>query len=235
MKRTYEGLRPSLMVADIDLIKKILVEEFHKFPNHRIFYNESQLAGKSLVVLENESWKRVRNIITPIFTTLHLKNMKKYIDECVLSLENNLAIVAESGKAIDVKDYFSAFAIDVVCSSVFGVKIDSVNNPNHSLVKNLRRFFGRNISFKSLLVFWWPSLMKTFDLYLFDYNILVYLNAFLMEVINRKRREAVINDTKSDDFIQLLMDARLEDDKCDESRRSNHSFFCCRYLTVFNK
>lgn len=33
---TYEGLRPTLMLCEPTLIKKVLVEEFHNFPNHRV-------------------------------------------------------------------------------------------------------------------------------------------------------------------------------------------------------
>lgn len=32
----YEGLRPSLMVTDPVMVKKVLIEEFHNFPNHRV-------------------------------------------------------------------------------------------------------------------------------------------------------------------------------------------------------
>lgn len=32
----YEGLRPVLMVTNTTLVKKVLIEEFHNFPNHRV-------------------------------------------------------------------------------------------------------------------------------------------------------------------------------------------------------
>ncbi|RWS04380.1 cytochrome P450 monooxygenase-like protein, partial [Dinothrombium tinctorium] len=215
---TYEGLRPCLMVTDTTLIKKILIEEFYKFPNHRIFYNEKQLAGKSLLALENKNWKRVRRILTPLFSTANLKKMKPLIEECVSTLNKNLEFAAKRNIPINVKDYFSAFAIDVISSSVFGVKIDSINNPQHAIVKNLRKFLGRHISLKSILVFWWPSLMKSLDLYLFDYKILVFLNDFITQLIKRRQQEQNV-ETNRKDFIQLLMDAKLDNDDIEETKR----------------
>ena len=33
---TYEGLRPTLQVIEPNLVRKVLIEEFWNFPNHRV-------------------------------------------------------------------------------------------------------------------------------------------------------------------------------------------------------
>ena len=33
---TYDGIYPDLVVGDPDLLKRVLVKDFHNFPNHRV-------------------------------------------------------------------------------------------------------------------------------------------------------------------------------------------------------
>lgn len=219
------------MITDLELINKLLIEEFFNFPNHRIFYHEDQLAGKNIVVLENEKWKRIRSIMSPVFGVTKLKKMKPAFDDCVETLllnfhdltknqnisldqnsfsdqnsfadENSLSRENSNGVVIEAKDYFGAFSIDVICSVVFSTKIDSINNPNHVLVTSIKSFFGHDITLNKLIIFFFPTLMRLFDLYLFNYDVLIFLNNFTSSILKGRENQK----EKAKDFIQLLEDA----------------------------
>jgi cytochrome P450 family 3 subfamily A len=208
----YEGLRPVLQITEPTLIKKVLIEEFWNFCNHRVFYHESQVAGKNLVVLENHKWKRMRQILSPVFSSAKLKSMKEGYDDCIETLISNLTDLTNNpskSAILDVKDYFGSFTVDIMCSVCFGIKINSLRDPKNEVVHNIKTVFGESISLKAVIVLFFPSLMKLFDLYLLNYDCLVFLNQLTRSILSERKSEA--SNLKKKDFIRLLMEAKSED------------------------
>lgn len=59
----YMFTRPSLLVADLDLIKMILVKDFNVFPNRGMYHNErDDPISAHLFNLENDPWRQVKKI-----------------------------------------------------------------------------------------------------------------------------------------------------------------------------
>ncbi|XP_074602161.1 cytochrome P450 3A56-like [Brevipalpus obovatus] len=217
----YEGLRPSLLVSEPDLIRKILITEFDKFPNHRIFYHPNQLAGRNIVGLENEEWKKCRKVMTPLFSTGNLKRMKPAIDE---GASNLIAIInqqincgkQDQGKVVDVKKCLGFFALDVIASTVFGFKIESNQEIGNEMVDKIGSFFSRDLSFKSMLAIWFPCLMRWFDVYVFDYNILEYMDSLLRKTLEQRKcsQDPPIEHGRMSrigrDFFSLLMESEID-------------------------
>ena len=206
----YEGLTPCLMVKDVELAKKIMVEEFWKFPNHRKFYVEGQLASQSIVVLEDQKWKRMRQILSPVFSPAKLKAMNHLAKECIDTLIVNLCELTSTSSReaqVDIRNYFGSFSLDFICSLVFGIKINSLKHPNSEIVRQVQSFFGKSLSPKQLLLLSFPWLMETFDCYLLNYKVLVYLNDLTKRILSERQLEEKLGQTGRKDFIKLLMDA----------------------------
>ncbi|KAI1301865.1 Cytochrome P450 3A25 [Halotydeus destructor] len=211
---TYEGLRPTLTITDPVLIKKVLIEEFHNFPNHRRFYHEDQIAGKNIVVLENEKWRQLRSQLTPVFTSAKLRSMSPIFDECIDTLLSNLERKTKQGSTtLNLKSYVGCFSLDVIASTAFGTKLDSMNDPENIMAQNMKNFFGKNLSLKSIIVLFFPSLMKYFDIYLFDYNVLVFLSNLAHHIIKDRIKQGEDGITPRRDVIQLLLEAEGDDGK----------------------
>ncbi|RWS01326.1 cytochrome P450 monooxygenase-like protein, partial [Dinothrombium tinctorium] len=213
----FVGLRPELIVGDTDLVKLILGKEFKKFPNRRFVSSDHYYVGsKGLFVLNFESWRRVRAITTPAFTSGKLRRMQPFIEECVDTLLLTFEKAANSGKSVDVKKMMSAFSMDVISSCAFGTKIDSQNNPTNPVVVNALKFFGTGFSIIRLIAFLFPKLITIslvakisimFRLSAFDYDAQIFLGNLMRHIL--KERE--LNEkSKRNDFIQLLADARLD-------------------------
>ena len=212
----YEGLTPCLMIKDLDLVKKVLVEDFWNFPNHRRFYVDGQLASKSLVSLEDYKWKRMRQILSPVFSPAKLKSMKESCHQCVETLISNLSeltVNREQAAVVDVRKYFGSFAVDLICSVVFGIEINSLKDPDNEIVQQIQRFFGDSLSGKQLLLLSFPSLMQLFDLYLLDYEVLKFLNRLTKSILVHRREEQTSGKSHRKDFIKLLMEAKGTDDR----------------------
>lgn len=206
----YEGLTPCLMIKDLELVKKVLIEDFWNFPNHRKFYEDGQLASQSIVVLEDHKWKRMRQILSPVFSPSKIKSMQSMCTESIDTLIQNLIQLTDcgSGEAItDVQQYYGSFSVDMICSLVFGIKINSLRDPNNEIVRQIRRFFGKSVTLKQLVILAFPVLMKLFDVYLLNYEVLQYLNALTRRMLHQKREEGM----SGRDFINLLMDAKGAD------------------------
>ncbi|GCB81976.1 hypothetical protein scyTo_0021500, partial [Scyliorhinus torazame] len=81
----YDGRLPILSIMDIDLIKTIFIKEFYTlFTNKRernlltvkVQYPNFGLNGlfeESLMVVEDDHWKRIRSVLSPSFTSGRLK------------------------------------------------------------------------------------------------------------------------------------------------------------------
>ncbi|KAL1421053.1 hypothetical protein MTO96_023481 [Rhipicephalus appendiculatus] len=73
---SYQGLIPSLVVADPDVLREICVKDFKSFVNK----SDDKVSGNTLwdqMVLhqQNEEWKHTRSSLSPMFTTAKLKSM----------------------------------------------------------------------------------------------------------------------------------------------------------------
>ncbi|XP_053207310.1 cytochrome P450 3A8-like isoform X2 [Panonychus citri] len=183
----YDGFRPCLMIGDPELIKKVLVTEFDNFKNHR-FYHEKQIAGRSLLSLENDQWKRTRKLMSPLFASNNLRKMKPLIEDCSSMLVDNLNKRLETNQIVDMKYLFGTFSLDVLASTVFGIRnLDSFNSQTDEMVLIVGQFLGQHLSIKSLILLWFPNLIKLFNGYVFDYKILNYLNSLVQKMLHRIR------------------------------------------------
>ena len=93
------GRDPSIVVADPDILKHILVKEFPKFRNR---YRENIKVpfplSENMFDSKDEKWKRIRNTLTPAFSGLRMKQMVPLIEEAADTLVSKLQTVAETGE-----------------------------------------------------------------------------------------------------------------------------------------
>ncbi|KAF8763144.1 Cytochrome P450 3A21 like protein [Argiope bruennichi] len=117
----FDGARPVLVIADLKLVREVLVKEFPSFINRRVssFKNGDSIVDAMLFVLHGDEWKRVRNILTPAFTTGKIKRMIDIIKECGQTATENFRTTAKSGKPFQAKLIYGAFAMDVIAMCFF--------------------------------------------------------------------------------------------------------------------
>ncbi|RWS28558.1 cytochrome P450 monooxygenase-like protein [Leptotrombidium deliense] len=218
----YEVMKPVLVVGDPILARNVMVNQFFCFPNHR-FNGDiiNSIGGKMLFTLPYESWKRVRAIVSPSFSTIKMKSLIPTIHSAITTFIENVTKKAANNEIIDMKTYLCSLTLDVIGSCSFGVKVQSLSDPNNNVVYNSNRLFGTNISWFSLLAFNCPSLAPIgtrLGISILDFSALKFFQRLILEMI-QKRLET--NSTRKD-FIQLLMDAEIKDDELNgnECKRS---------------
>lgn len=93
------GRKPSLVVADPEMLKTIMVKEFATFHN-RMMPTPPPPMSSNVFSARDETWKRIRNILTPSFSARKMKLMASLIEESCDVLLKKLESIADTGEYI---------------------------------------------------------------------------------------------------------------------------------------
>ncbi|CAG2112261.1 unnamed protein product [Medioppia subpectinata] len=212
----YDGNEPILMVTDPELIKHILVKDFHifqdRFPVSKS--NNHPIIGKMLTELRGDDWKRVRSVTTPVFTSVKLKAMYPTVRESAEGFATTLDKYAKDKGVINAKDLFGCYTMDVISNCGFAIKSDAFKDPNNPFVVN-----GEVI----IEVPVWKLLLPEFALNIL--NIKTFLNeksvTFFSPIVRQILKIREKSKTKSNDFIDLMMSVRHEANCIDDGEEES--------------
>lgn len=91
------GRKPSLVVADPEMLKMIMVKEFSTFHN-RMMSTPPPPMSFNVFSARDETWKRIRNILTPSFSARKMKLMVPLMEESCDVFLKKLEDIADSGE-----------------------------------------------------------------------------------------------------------------------------------------
>ncbi|GFQ64052.1 cytochrome P450 3A5 [Trichonephila clavata] len=224
----YVGTKPVVLIADVDLLKRIQVSEFHKFVNRanvvrggpeRKTGKEKRVEGFSqhLVALRDKRWKEIRSIITPSFTASKMKQMAPIMNSAIDSLVENVEKKSASGEPFDMYPLFQGLTMDVIGRTAFGIHTDSQNNPNDPLLRSSKVLLENDIrnplallaiSFRSLETLWsWLGRLRL-TVKNKGTNPLRELIESVKKVIAMRRGK---KESRRPDLLQLMIDAEIDD------------------------
>ena len=93
------GGRPTLVVGDPELLKQIMVKDFSNFHNRFQFqrpFNET--FARNVANARDETWKRIRNTLTPTFSAGKMKLMAPLIENSCDTLVEKLEKISDTGE-----------------------------------------------------------------------------------------------------------------------------------------
>ncbi|GIY54994.1 hypothetical protein CDAR_254313 [Caerostris darwini] len=149
----YHGMKPVLLVADPDLLKKILIKDFHLFSDRpegvplRVHSFLDHIIPASAIMdnilpnLKGEKWKRVRTILTPTFSTAKLKGMIPAVNQVCDSALSVLEEKSQKGEIIDIYNILQRLTLDIICAQAFAMDMDSVHNADDPLLTSAKIIF----------------------------------------------------------------------------------------------
>nr|ULR85445.1 cytochrome P450 [Spodoptera frugiperda] len=205
----FELLKDSIVIRDIELLKKITIKDSEHFLDHTSNGFES-LFERSLFFMQGQEWKDMRSTLSPAFTSSKIRQMVPFMmevgDQMMTSLKNQIENSKDGYVDIDCKDLTTRYANDVIASCAFGLKVDSHNDKNNSfykLGKETSTFnFRQTISI--FLLSSAPILGKIFKLDVISDSS---KNAFRSLVLDTMRNRELKNIIRPD-MIHLLMEAK---------------------------
>ncbi|KAJ4432917.1 hypothetical protein ANN_15174 [Periplaneta americana] len=168
--------RPALLVRDLALVKRILLQDAHYFVDRIVQVDETldPLNGKAIFALTGRKWKYVRASLSPAFTPGKMRRMFYLVDACGQELVRYLDLHTSDGRPVQVKDTMARFTTDVIASCAFGIESNSLKNPDAEFRRFLRRLFEFSVfkAFANLTTFFAPALQSVLRLRIMDEDVL---------------------------------------------------------------
>ncbi|NWU99916.1 C340 protein, partial [Upupa epops] len=209
----FDGRQPVLVVLDPILIKNILVKECYSIFTNRRNFRLNGILKASLVVAEDDQWKRIRTVLSPTFTSGKLKEMFHTINLYGEKLVKNIEKKVANDEFVTMKDIFGAYSMDVVTSTSFSVNIDSMSNPSDPFVTNIKKFL--KFSFLSpvfiflvLFPFVIPVLEKM-NVTLLPSDVMEFFKGVFIKMKKEREQESSVDRV---DFLQLMIDSQHSHD-----------------------
>lgn len=126
----YIFLQRHAYLMDLDLIKQVLVRDFNIFTNRGIYHNEKDdPLSANLAAVEDETWRNLRQRISPTFTSGKLKTMFGTIVGISDKLVKTIAKETATNGQLEIKLLLSRFTTDVIGSTAFGIECNSLDDP----------------------------------------------------------------------------------------------------------
>ncbi|KAF7994760.1 hypothetical protein HCN44_004232 [Aphidius gifuensis] len=201
--------RPFFLVRDPDLIKNILVRDSHIFQNRFVSASsDDPLGSVNLFLAKNPIWKLIRQKLTPIYTSGRLKKMFELMKEVGHDFDKHLESLGleGEGKNIEFKEISAKFTTDMIATTAFGLRANSLNDPDAEFRKEGKRIFSSGIyrNFELTSLFFLPQLLKPLGLRFIPKDSTKFLRSVIMSTIDEREKSGC----QRGDLIDLLVDLR---------------------------
>ncbi|XP_039501932.1 probable cytochrome P450 6a14 [Drosophila santomea] len=202
------------MVTDLDLIKQVLIKDFHHFQDRGLFNNtrDDPLTGH-LLTLEGDEWKSMRHKLTPVFTSGKMKKMSEVVVEVGHHLVDATEKAVKAGEVengdVEIKDLCARFTTDVIGSCAFGLECNSLQDPNAEFRKKGRMVFDepRHSTLIQNFIFTNAKWAKKLRMKALRDD----LTDFFMSAVKNTVDYRLKNGIKRNDFMDQLIELRAED------------------------
>lgn len=201
--------KPFFLVRDPELVKHVLVKDFNVFADRYAKASVNDRLGyANLFIIRNPAWKVLRAKLTPIFTSGKLKKMFELMTEVADDLDNYLESqqLNAPGKTIEAKDLCANFTTDLIGTTAYGFRVNSINNPKTIFREHGRKIFSfkpsRGIELLSIFFAPWavPFLRSKF----FGKESSEFLRSIFWDAINHRMETGA----KRNDLIDLLIELK---------------------------
>ncbi|KAL5283838.1 hypothetical protein ACFFRR_006241 [Megaselia abdita] len=191
------------MVRSPELIRQITIKDFEHFTNRKKFFSDANdsLIGVSLFQLDDQRWKDMRTSLTPAFTGSKLRAMFVLMRDIAIETVEHLKNT--NPKELNLKDFMTRYANDVIATTAFGFQINSNKNPENEFFK----MGGIVTDIKISKFFFMTSFRKLAKLMGIDLLTKSQHNYYMKLVLGAmKHRKA--HDIFRPDMINMMMELR---------------------------
>ncbi|XP_055308854.1 probable cytochrome P450 9f2 isoform X2 [Sitodiplosis mosellana] len=199
------------VVRDPEVYKLLAIKDFDHFCDHRVIISEEidELFGNSLISMHGEKWRQMRATLSPAFTGSKMRLMFELVSECADGIVEHFMKQAENKQKINIemKDFFSRYANDVIATCAFGIKVNSFAEPNNDFfqtAKKMMRFGGFIQMFKILVHFLLPQVAKLLNLQFSDRKLSMEFKNIILDTMAMRKR----NNIHRPDMVNMLMQVR---------------------------
>ncbi|KAJ9580922.1 hypothetical protein L9F63_023894, partial [Diploptera punctata] len=198
----FSPMKPSLIIRDPDLLKEIFVKEFTSFHDNDLIVDmdADPIAGRNPFFLKGERVTRSR--VVPAFSSAKLKIMFPLIQEVCEEFKDLVKNNDNSGE-FEARDLCARFTTDVVATCAFGIKGNSLKDPN-SIFRQMGRELtntGTMNTIKLMLLFFIPALSSILKIRF----ITKKFEDFFMQMVKDVTTYRKENNVTRNDYIDMLI------------------------------
>lgn len=213
----YFLFRPSLLIRDATLLKRIMINDFEHFTDRGLHYDEeNDPIGAHLFSMPGQTWRELRAKLTPTFSSGKLKYMFHTIVEKSETFKGFLSQQVEEGKDVHMKSVLVKLNMNIIASVFFGFEMNTFEDPEHPFAKIGDVFMDPDIVRNNITIFLFflcPSLMKKLNIPFLSPDVADYvLNLFNTVLEARKSDPSLMRN----DFIQTVLEL-LEQERKDSA------------------
>ncbi|KAH8381943.1 hypothetical protein KR009_001109 [Drosophila setifemur] len=205
----YLLFRPAVLIRDAALARRVLAQDFASFHDRGVYVDEeNNPLSASIFALRGQSWRSMRHMLSPCFTSGKLRAMfstsEDIGDKLVAHLQKELP--EQGTKEVDLKHVLQNYAIDIIASTIFGLDVNSFENPDNKF-RNLVTITRQNTRFNAvfgMLIFLVPQMAKL----LFSVGIQNKVGLAMLEIVKDTVEYREKHGIVRKDLLQLLMELR---------------------------
>lgn len=147
-------------------------------------------------------FSELRIRLTPTFTSGKMKYMFDLVKECAEEFQQSLLKSATAGESVDIKDCSVNYTIEVISSTAFGLKTNSMATDSEFKRVSQEVFPNRLSAKLRLMLFdWFPSLQAYFQISVFNKTVNNFFFNLIKDTVNYRKE----NSVSRNDFLQILM------------------------------
>ncbi|XP_037049482.1 probable cytochrome P450 9f2 [Bradysia coprophila] len=218
---------PKYMIRDVELIKQIAIKDFDYFVNHSFYVddNNDPFFGRSLFVLRDQRWRKMRATLSPAFTGRKMRLMFNLTNEVADAFGKYLKCDLVNGqKDYDMKDVLTRFCNDVIASTAFGLNVNSIKDRKNEFYKVAKSIseFGF-VEMLKLFLYSVESLSRRVSVRLIKRYDEKYLKDIILNTMEFREKNHIVRH----DMLNILMDLKrgisLADDDDGETNAKTSS------------
>nr|QRY28443.1 cytochrome P450 CYP6DD1 [Sitobion avenae]QRY28460.1 cytochrome P450 CYP6DD1 [Sitobion avenae]QRY28584.1 cytochrome P450 CYP6DD1 [Sitobion avenae] len=204
----YQLQTPTLLLRDPETIRLFLVKSFAHFTDRGFSYDgHREPLTKHLVNLEGDTWKILRQKITPTYSSGKIKSMLGLLQGCGVQLIEYMDATIESGKTeFEIRDLTAKFTTDVIGTCAFGLECNSLKDSQ----SEFRRMgcavlnSSASLALAKIVRVFFPKLFKALKLRTFPAEVQQFFMGIVKQTIDFRNT----NQVRRNDFIQLLLEIK---------------------------
>lgn len=201
----FETIQPIYIIKSPELCRQLFIKDFTHFVDHRKFFNDGGLFDHSLLQLEGDKWKEMRSTLSPAYTGNKMRGMFELIREIAQQASHHLK-ENELGKDVNLKEFFSRYANDVIASTAFGFKINSLEDKDNEFYKMGKEVtvFGGWDMLKCLMLSLFRKYCKTLGIAFMSKRQNDYYMNLVLGAMKHRHEQKIFRP----DMINMLMEVK---------------------------